>query len=377
MAEKRDYYEVLGLQKTCTITEIKSAYRKLARQYHPDVNNGDPQAEERFKEISEAYAVLSNEDKRRQYDRFGFNNSLFDDFDPNSVFSEFGFGDIFDAFFGGGFGRGGFSRGRRQRKRGSDIELDLTIGFKESAYGVKKDIEFKVDKICKDCDGSGSQSSDGIETCSVCGGTGRVQQNNQALFINVVTTATCKNCEGTGKIVKDPCPTCGGGGYKKSKEKLKLDIPAGIHNGDRLKVSGRGNSRGSGSINGDLYVTVKVKPHPEMYREGDDAVTDIKISFAQAALGTKVNIDTLDEIEEIDIKPGIQPNDRIILRSRGFVQLNGYNRGNHVINVKVEIPKKLSEAEKGLLKDYAEGRDELVGDGSSGFFSNLKRSFKK
>ena len=378
MRNKRDYYGVLGLSRDCTLTDIKREYRKLARKYHPDLNNGDPKAEEKFKEISEAYAVLSNEDKRRQYDQFGFSRSLFEDFDFGSVFSEFDFGDIFDRFFGAGFGSPFSTRQRSRRKeRGSDISVGMKISFKESAYGVKKEIEYNADDICEVCRGKGSAADDGIITCRECSGTGKVRTARQTLIGNIITTSTCRDCGGTGKIIKDPCKKCRGRGYHSRKKKVKLDIPAGIHNGDRLRVSGKGNSLGKDSINGDLFVTIRVMPYPGFKRDGNDVLSNIEISFAQAALGCRLEVETLDGKEEINIKPGTQPNKKIILKSRGIIELNGYRRGDHIINIEVKIPTKLTKEEIILLKKYADGREEAVDNRSYGAFSNIKNAFKK
>jgi len=375
---KRDYYEVLGVSRDSSLSEIKKTYRKLARKYHPDVNNGDQSAEEKFKEISEAYAVLSNEEKRRQYDQFGFSRNLFENFDPNSVFSEFGFGDVFNAFFGSSFG-GGFSASHRsgRQSRGSDINIDITCSFKESAFGVKKEVEYLANDICEVCSGKGSADEKEIETCSVCRGTGQVRSTRQTFIGSIITTSTCKNCQGTGKIIKDPCKKCGGNGYYRKKKRVKVDIPAGIHDGDRLRVVGKGNSSGIGSTSGDLFITVRVKLLPGFKRVGDDVVSSIDISFAQAALGCKLVVETLDGEEEVIIKPGTQAGTKIVLKSRGMVHLNGYRRGDHIIDVNVKIPTKLTHEEVELLKRFAEGREEIVGDAAGSFFSNVKNAFKK
>lgn len=378
MANKRDYYEILGLSRECTTADIKREYRKLARKNHPDVNNGDPEAEEKFKEISEAYAVLSNEEKRRQYDQFGFSKNLFDNFDFGSAFSEFGFGDIFDTLFGGGLGSSFSGRQRAgRRNRGSDIRIETKIDFKESVYGIKKEIEYKVDDICESCGGRGSASEDGIVTCSECGGTGRVRIARQSFLGSIITTSTCHKCGGSGKIIKDPCEKCGGKGYRAKKIKIKADIPAGIHSGDSLRLPGKGNSAGRGSVNGDLYLTVRVMPHPAFKRSGNDIISNIDISFAQAALGCKMGVETIDGKEEINIKPGTQPGEKIILKSMGVVELNGYRRGDHIINIKVKIPTRISDEEAALLKKYASGRGEKVGSGKKGAFSKIKKAFKK
>jgi len=360
---KRDYYKVLGLSRDCTSDQIKREYRKLAHKYHPDVNNGDPESEEKFKEISEAYAVLSNEEKRRQYNQFGFSRSLFEDFDFGSVFSEFGFGDIFNTFFGSSFGSTFSSRsGGRRIKKGSDVNAEVRISFKESAYGVKKEIEYKVDDTCEVCRGKGSTADDGIVTCSECGGTGKVRTARQTLIGNIITTAACRTCMGTGEVIKDPCNKCRGKGYYRKKNKVKINIPAGIHDGDRLRVSGKGNSLGRNSVNGDLFVTISVVPYPGFERDGNEVLSKVEISFAQAALGCGLEVETLDGKEKVNIKPGTQPNDKIILKSRGMVQLNGYRRGDQIINIDVKVPTRLTGREKELLKEYAKIRKETVGN---------------
>ncbi len=376
---KRDYYVVLGLSKECSSTDIKQSYRRLARQYHPDVNNGDPDAEEKFKEISEAYAVLSNDEKRRQYDSYGFNGSLFDGINFDSVFSEFGFGDIFSMFFGGSFG-GGFSQeGRRSRKqkRGSDTVIETVIEFKESAFGTKKEIEYPVDISCEKCGGTGAATVNGIVTCSVCRGSGQVRVSRNTFLGSMVTTSICGSCNGAGTIIKDPCVTCNGKGYVRGKNKMVVDIPSGINNQDQLRVPQRGNSMGKDSISGDLIITVYVKKHPAFNREGSNVITTANISFAQAALGTKLDIETLDGMEELLIKPGTQPGTKVTLKSKGIIPLQSTRRGDHIIYLNVKIPNDLSSAEIELLKKYAEGRKEYTGDGSTGFFSTIKNAFKR
>lgn len=375
---KKDYYEVLGLDRDCTAEEIKKAYRKLAMQYHPDVNNGNAESAEKFKEISEAYAVLSNEEKRREYDNFGFSSSLFDNFDTSSIFDDFGFGDIFDMFFGDfGRSRSSSTRTRTRQARGSDIEVKLEISLKEAAFGIEKEIRYTSNDICEVCNGTGSEGKDGTERCHVCGGTGQVRHSRQTLIGSVITTSVCGNCNGTGEIIKNPCKKCGGKGYYKQKKTLKVKVPAGINDGDKIKISGKGNSLGKGSVAGDLYVAVSIIPHPLFKRDGNDIISNIDISFTQAILGTKVEVETLDGMEEINIEPGIQPNTRVVLKSRGMVEFNGYRRGDHIINVNVKIPSKLPKEELEALKKIAESHGEVVGDGSKSFFSNFKEAFKK
>ncbi len=377
---RRDYYEVLELSKECSSSDIKQAYRKLARLYHPDVNNGNTEFEEKFKEVSEAYAVLSNEEKRSQYDAYGFSGSLFDGINFNSVFSEFGFGDIFDMFFGSSFGGGGFSssRGRSARQaRGTDVAIETLIDFKECAFGTKKEVEYSVDVNCEDCHGKGSKNPAGIITCIACAGSGHVRITRDTFLGSMVTTSVCERCGGTGKVVKDPCSSCNGKGYLRGKKKMVLDIPSGVNNGDQLRVPQKGNSKGASSVPGNLLIGIRIKPHPEFTREGSNVLSTLNISFAQAALGTNVEIETLDKLEEILIKAGTQPGAKIVLRSKGIIPLNGARRGDHIIFINVMIPTNLSSEEITLLKKYAEGRQESVGDGPSGFFSSFKNAFKK
>lgn len=376
---KRDYYEVLGLSRECSATEIKQAYRKLARQYHPDVNNGNPEAEEKFKEVSEAYAVLSNDDKRRQYDTYGFNGSLFDGINFDSVFSEFGFGDIFNMFFGGGFGNG-FSTSQsrsRRRQRGSDILIETEIEFSESAFGTKKEIEYSADISCEKCGGTGAATIEGIITCKECRGSGHIRVSRSTFLGSMVTTSVCGSCNGAGTIIKDPCPACSGRGFVKSKNKLIIDIPSGINNSDQLRVSRRGNSLGSDSIPGDLIITVYVKKHPSLMREGANVLSTVNISFAQAALGTMLEIETLDGMEELNIKPGTQPGTKMILKSKGIIPLHSTRRGDQIVFINVKIPTDLNAEEIVLLKKYASGREEFTSDGHAGIFSSIKNAFRK
>ncbi|MCL4418251.1 MAG: molecular chaperone DnaJ [Actinobacteria bacterium] len=375
-SNKKDYYDVLGVSRNASTEEIKKTYRKLARQYHPDVNDGNTESAEKFKEISEAYAVLSNEDKRRQYDTFGFNNSLFDNFDGESVFSEFGFGDIFNMFFGG-FGSSSSRTNSRRQTRGSHIETRLEISLKEAAFGIEREVEYFCNDLCEVCNGTGSQEQNGVEKCTVCNGTGQVRYTRQTILGSMVTSSPCSNCGGTGEILKNPCKKCLGKGYYKQKKNVKIKVPAGIHNGDSIRVSGKGNSAGRGSINGDLYVVISIAPHPLFKRENNNIISNLEISFTQAILGTRIEVETIDGREEIIIEPGTQPNTRMILKSRGMVELNGYRRGDHIINVNIKIPTKLSKEETEALRRIAENRGEIVGDGSRSFFSNLKEAFKR
>ena len=377
-SRKKDYYEILGVERNCTIEEIKKSYRKLAREYHPDVNNGDSEKAEKFKEISEAYAVLSNEEKRRQYDNYGFSSSLFDNFDSESVFSEFGFGDIFNMFFGGFGGNSYSSRtSTRRRAKGSNVESRVEITLKEAAFGVEKEVNYIANVLCEECNGTGSSAAGGLEKCHVCNGTGQVRNTRQTFIGSIVTSSVCGNCNGTGQLIKEPCKKCNGKGYYKQRKTIKVKIPPGINDGDSIRIGEEGNSLGKDSMNGDLFVAVSILPEKNFKRSGNDIISNIDITFTQAILGTKIEFETLDGTEEIVIEPGTQPNTRIILKSRGMVEFNGYRRGDLILNVNVKIPTKLTKDELESLKSIAINHGEVVGDGSKSFFASFKDAFRK
>ena len=357
--EKRDYYEVLGVSKGASDGELKSAYRKLAKKYHPDVNPGDAEAEKKFKEASEAYAILSDPDKRRQYDQFG--HAAFDGagggaggFDFSGM--DFGdiFGDIFGSFFGGG------SRGSSNGPmRGANLRAAVHITFEEAAFGCEKELEITLKDECPSCHGSGAKAGTNKQTCSKCGGKGRVMMTQNSLFGMVQNVTTCPDCHGSGQIITTPCPDCSGSGYIPAKKKISVSIPAGIDNGQSIRIRDKGEPGKNGGPRGDLLVEVYVKQHPIFQRRNMDIFSSAPISFAQAALGGEAIIDTLDGKVSYEVKPGTQTDTQIRFRGKGIPSLRNKNsRGDHYVTLVVQVPKNLSKDAKEALKKF----DELSGN---------------
>ena len=355
--EKRDYYEVLGVSKTATADEIKKAYRKKAIQYHPDKNPGDKEAEEKFKEAAEAYDVLSDEQKRQRYDQYG--HAAFSGAGGGGGFGGFGgFGgggfsmnmdDIFEHFgdiFGGHFG-GRSSRG--QTARGTNLRVRVKITLEEVATGVEKKIKLNKKVTCSHCNGTGAESPSDLETCSVCGGTGRVVRTTQSFFGPMQTQTTCSACHGTGKIIKKKCHKCHGEGLETSSEVVSLNIPAGIYDGAQLVMKGYGNAAPQGGINGDLYIIVEVEAHKELLRDNNDLIYNLMLPLTVAILGDEVVIPTLEGKVKIKIKPGTQPGEVLRLRGKGVPDLNGYGRGDLLVNIGVYIPERLTSEEKDMF----------------------------
>ena len=380
--EKRDYYEVLGVSKDATEQDIKKAYRVLAKKYHPDANPGDKQAEAKFKEASEAYAVLSDADKRAKYDRYG--HSAFDQAGGASGFEGFDRGDIFGDIFGsggfggfGGFGDifgGGRSRQRSGPQRGSDLQTSMEITFMEAAFGCKKQIDLWMYDNCTTCGGTGAKPGTQAETCSRCGGTGQIRVQQQTMLGAMTSVHSCPDCNGTGKIIRDRCPKCGGTGRVKVKKTFEVDIPAGIDVGQRIRMSGKGEPGTMGGPNGDLYVTFSVKPDPVFSRQGYDVFSGVTISFAQAALGAEIEIQTIDGKVKYTIAPGTQTGTRFRLRGKGIPYLRSANqRGDHYVTVTVEVPTKLNERQKEALRKFAEEMGETDGkERGKGFWGKKK-----
>lgn len=350
--EKRDYYEILGVLKTASQAEIKKAYRKIALKYHPDRNQDGHEAEEKFKEASEAYSVLGNEEKRAVYDRFGFNglnsrNQGFSDssFFSDSIFSDFE--DILGSFFG--FGSGGFSgsHSSRRARGGADIGTEISITLEESYNGTEKDITVNREKRCPDCNGSGTEPGTSPETCNHCGGTGQVRQRQG--FFSIATT--CRNCGGTGKIITHPCKKCSGKGKVVDKKQLEIKIPSGIEDGSRLRVSGEGSDGTNGGRPGDLYIRVNVKPDKNFRRENDALILDLKISFSQAALGHEAEIPVFWGKEKIKIPKETQTGTILKIKGKGFKSISGWGRGDMLIGITVVTPQKLSKREKKILEE--------------------------
>ena len=375
MADKRDYYEVLGVGKNASDDEIKKAYRALAKKYHPDMNPGDKEAEVKFKEANEAYDVLSDKDKRAKYDQFGHAA-----FDPasggGSGFGGFGgfgggdfdFGDIFSSFFGGGGGR---SQRRNAPIDGDDVATRITISFDEAAFGCKKEINFQRIEACSECGATGAAKGTKAETCQNCRGTGQVTVQRQTMLGYMQTQSACNSCRGTGKIIKTPCSNCNGKGYIKVNKKLEVTIPAGIDSMQRIVLRGQGCAGRNGGDAGDLIIEVRVEPHKIFSRDGNDLYLEVPISFTEAALGAEIDVPVLGgKTEKYEIPEGTQTGTSFTLRGRGVSDVNNpKRRGNLIITVTVETPKNLSAEQKKLLQSFAA----TLGDNNGG----KKQSFVK
>lgn len=364
MAEqKRDYYEVLGVEKNADEAAIKKAYRVLAKKYHPDMNPGDKEAEKKFKEASEAYAVLSDPEKRRQYDQFGHAafdggaGSGFGGFDFNSAdFSDI-FGDIFGDFFGGG--RRGAGRDTNAPMKGSNIRTSVRITFEEAVFGTEKEIELTVKEECKTCHGSGAKPGTAPQTCPKCGGKGQVVFTQQSFFGTVRNVQTCPDCQGKGKVIREKCVDCHGSGYVPMKKRFAVEIPAGIDNGQCKRLSGQGEPGVNGGPRGDVLVEVIVGRHPIFQRQETNIFSTVPVSFAVAALGGEIVIDTVDGKVIYEVKPGTQTDTRVRLKGKGVPSLRNKDiRGDHYVTLVVQVPDKLSHEAKEFLKKF----DEVSGD---------------
>jgi molecular chaperone DnaJ len=375
---KRDYYEVLGIDRNASKDDIKKAYRKLAKKHHPDVNKEDPKgAEEMFKELSEAYEVLIDDDKRARYDRFGFEGVRSDfgaggfswnDFSHagdvsdifgfdfiNSIFGGGGGGSVFDVFFGGGMGRGGMRRGPMQ---GSDIRIQVNVDLEDVIAGKEVEIEIPRSETCDLCRGSGAKEGTAPITCSTCGGGGQVQQAQQFGNRRLVTVTTCPQCRGRGKMVEQPCEKCGGIGKVKATRRLLIQVPPGAETGTRVRYGGQGEAGEQGGPPGDLYAIVNVRHHPDFEREGPDLLLEVGISFSQAALGDKLEVPTLTGKAQLNIPPGTQTHKVFRLRGQGLPHLRGAGRGDQYVRVILETPKHLSSKQKDLIKELRETEGE-------------------
>ncbi len=359
MAEKRDYYEVLGVSKNASKDEIKDAYRKLAMQYHPDRNKA-PDAEEKFKEISEAYAVLSDNEKRQQYDLLGHagfdqrysTEDIFRGADFESIFRDigFGFGDLFRTFFGGGFGGGGF---RERINRGQDLVYDLEITLEEAAKGTEKEILVPRTEKCEICDGSGASPGTSPKTCPKCNGAGKVKHMRKSSFAMYVHVTPCSTCRGKGILIESPCKNCSGTGLVKKRRKISVKIPVGIDEGYQLRLRGEGEMAPNGGEAGDLYVLVHLISNDLFMREGDDLWHVLIIGYPQAALGTEVSVPTLDGPTTLKIKPGTQNGETIRLKGKGMPRFRGYGKGDLVVRVGISVPDKLTSKQRALLEQLA------------------------
>ena len=355
MAEKRDYYEVLGLQKGATADEIKKAYRKLAKENHPDLHPGDKACEERFKEVNEAYEVLSDDDKRAKYDQYG--HAAFDPsagFGGGAGFGGFGgfsdFGDLGD-IFGDIFGFGG--RNPNAPRKGDNIRVQLNVSFEEAAFGCKKEVTVGRVEQCPDCKGNGCAPGTTPEVCPDCKGTGSVRTTQRTPFGMAQSTAPCSKCRGTGKIIHQPCPTCRGMGNIRKQHKISVSVPAGIDDGQTISLRGQGNSGANGGPQGDMLVTIIVRPHARFERDGSSVLLEQEISYAQAALGAEIEVPTLDGKVKLTIPEGTQPDAVFRMRGKGIPYLRGSGRGDQFVTIRIAVPKNLTSAQKELLRQFA------------------------
>ena len=375
MADKRDCYEILGISKSATDDEIKKAYRKKAKQYHPDANPGDKEAEEKFKEANEAYSILSDPDKKAKYDAYGYAGV-----DPSAGGGGFGggfsggfdMGDIFD-MFGGMFGGGSTRRNPNAPMRGEDVGIRITIDFDEAVFGCKKDISYSRIESCKECGGSGAAKGTSASTCRKCGGRGTINVQRRTPFGIMQSTSQCDECGGSGKIIQTPCRECRGSGTVRKSKTLEVNIPAGIDNGQSIALKGQGDCGMNGGPAGDLLIQVSIRRHEFFIREGYNIRYELPITFADAALGAKITIPTPDGMGELTIPEGTQSGATFSVRGKGVPKLNGKSRGDLYVTVVVETPKGLSKKQKDLLKDFQESLQDKNHAKKKSFFDRFKK----
>ncbi|MBO5415119.1 MAG: molecular chaperone DnaJ [Clostridia bacterium] len=375
MADKRDYYEVLGIDKSADDAAIKKAYRTLAKKYHPDMNPGDAEAEAKFKEVNEAYAVLSDAEKKAQYDQFG--HAAFDPASGGAGYGGYGggfgdidLGDIFGSFFGGGFG--GSSRRANAPMRGEDVSARVNISFEEAVFGVKKDVKFAKVQKCPDCGGNGAAKGTKAETCGVCGGSGQRRVTQRLGGMAFQSTTTCDNCRGTGKVIKNPCQNCRGTGYIKVSKTLSVSIPAGIDHGERIALRSQGCDGRNGGPAGDLVITVAVKPHAIFERDGYNLYCEVPLTVAEATLGAEIDVPTLEGTQKFNIPEGTQAGTRFTLKQKGVPYVNNSGRrGDIIFTVNIEIPKGLNEKQKEKMREFADACGESNYSKKTGFFRRI------
>lgn len=385
MADKRDYYEVLGVDKSVADDELKKAYRKAAKKYHPDLHPGDSEAEKNFKEVNEAYEVLSDKEKRARYDQFGHAGV-----DPNfgagggyggggfggGFTGDFGdLGDIFSSFFGGGFGGGSSRRNPNAPRRGNDTATSVNIDFVEAAKGCKKTVKVTKIDTCEDCGGSGAQKGTSAKTCPVCHGSGQVVSAQRTPFGTIQTQQVCNHCHGTGKIIDNPCRTCAGKGRIRHTVEKTVDIPAGIDDGQIINLRGGGDAGVNGGPAGDLRINVNVRPHPFFERSGFDVYCEIPITFVQAALGTELTVPTLDGKVKLTIHEGTQSGDQFKLKGKGIQRLNYSGKGDQYVKIIVEVPKNLSKSQKEKLREFDKVTDDKNYNKKKSFTDKIKDFF--
>ena len=382
MAEKRDYYEVLGISKGASDDEIKRAYRKMAKQYHPDLHPDDPEAAEKFKEVNEANDVLSDPQKRQRYDQFGHAGVAPSYGAGSGGMGGFGgfsgegfdFGDIFDTFFGGGMG-GASSRGANPNgpKRGADIAIGLDLSFMEACKGVTRQVEVNRSEMCDTCNGSGAKPGTTASTCSECHGTGQVRFQQRTILGAITSTRPCTKCGGKGKVITEPCPTCRGGGHVQKKQTVEIRVPAGIDDGQILRVPNQGHAGSNGGGRGDLNARIIVKKDPLFERKGFDITTEIPITYAQAVLGAEIVVPTIDGNVKYNIPEGTQPGTVFRLKGKGIQRLQREGRGDQMVRVILEVPKNLNKKQKEALMEYSDMLTEKNYEKQSGFFEKLRK----
>ncbi len=369
---KRDYYEVLGLPRNASQDEVKAAFRRLARQYHPDVSQ-EANAEEHFKEINEAYSVLSDADKRAAYDRFGHAGVQGTGGVPDFTVD---FGDLFDEFFGGfgGFGRTTSRRARNAPRRGADLQYNLDLVFEESIFGVEKEIEITRDEVCETCAGKGAEPGTSAVRCSTCNGTGEVRQVRQTLLGSMVQVSTCPVCNGKGETIGTPCHSCSGRGLVRRNRKKVVTVPAGVDNGNQIRLAGEGQPGENGGPNGNLYLVIRVLSHKYFRRRENDILLDLDINIAQATLGAEVEVPTVDGPAKLKIPAGIQPGKVLRMRGKGVPHLRGNGRGDQMVVVNVEVPHSLTSEQRQLMEKLAESLGSEVRPAERGFLDWLKET---
>ncbi|WP_438433286.1 molecular chaperone DnaJ [Gorillibacterium sp. sgz500922] len=368
---KRDYYEVLGVAKDASADEIKKAYRKLARQYHPDVNK-EADAEEKFKEINNAYEVLSDDQKRESYDRFGHEGPMGGMGGGGAGGMDFGgFGDIFDMFFGGG----GQRRNPNAPQRGNDLQYTMTIEFKEAVFGKETEITIPRTETCSRCHGSGAKPGTKPETCTVCKGTGQQEVIQNTAFGRIVNRRVCQNCNGQGQIIKEKCGDCHGSGKVRTQRKIQIKIPAGVDDGAQLRVTGEGEAGSKGGPPGDLFLIIRVKSHEFFEREGDDIYCEVPLTFAQAALGDEIEIPTLTEKVKLKIPAGTQTDTYFRLKGKGVPRMRGYGQGDQHVKVVVVTPTNMSDQQKELLREFSAMNGEQTHEQSKNIFERMRKAF--
>ena len=375
MPDKRDYYEVLGVSRTANDDELKKAYRKLAKQHHPDLNPGNKEAEAKFKEANEAYAVLSDAEKRKVYDQFGHAGLDGQGFGgAGGAGFDIDLEDLFGSFFGG-FGGGSRKRGGPQR--GANLKYRMNLDFMEAAFGVERQITVNKEDHCDTCHGTGSRDGSAPDKCSTCQGTGQVSQRQQTMFGTVMTSRPCPACGGKGTVVKDPCPACNGRGRRQKSKSLHVRIPAGVNDGEMLTMRGEGEPGTMGGQYGDLYIEIHIRSHPVFQRDGNNTFCEVPITFTQASLGADLDIPTIDGPYSYHIKEGTQPGETFTIRSKGIPYLNRANmRGDHIFRVIIEVPKHLNESQKELLRQFDQTCSDKNYQKRGTFFSKIRELFK-